>query len=76
MSKDDLIRLGELSRASKLSDDDILKMNAEFTAIEKDETLKGTLTDERRALYKSILDGGGPKGADGSDYSIRGPTAL
>lgn len=76
MGKDDLIRLGELSRAGKLSDDDILKMNAEFTAIEKDETLKGTLTDERRALYKSILDGGGPKGADGSDYSIRGPTAL
>lgn len=76
MGKDDLIRLGELSKASKLSGGDILKMNAEFTAIENDETLKGTLTDERRALYKSILDGGGPRGADGSDYSIKGPTAL
>lgn len=66
MDKDDLIRLGEMSATpGMLSDDDINAMTAQFAAIENDETLKGTMTDERRALYESIMTRSGPMRADG-----------
>lgn len=72
MDKDDVIRLGELAQQRDengnpvLSDDDLNAIAAKVTDIESDETLKGTMNDERRALFESITTRSGPVYSNGA----------
>lgn len=71
MTKDDLIRLAEMSKDNQLNDDEIEGIMNQFAAVQGDETLKGTMTEERQALVESILDRGGPRKADTGDGQVR-----
>lgn len=66
MQKDDLVRLAELSKSGALDDTDRQHINYELGRIMEDETLKGTVTGERRALFTSISIRSGPMSADGT----------
>jgi hypothetical protein len=66
MGTDDLHRLAELSEKGDLTADDIKHISDMHAAIEADETLKGSLTGERQALFGSIVLGTGPMKADGT----------
>ncbi len=63
MDKDDLIRLAELSQQGKITGANLQQV---LQGVRTDETLKGTMNEERESLFNSIESGSGPKYANGN----------
>jgi hypothetical protein len=74
MQTDDIVRLAEMANSTdpalRLSDEDISHIMTEYANIENDETLKGTLTEERKNLFAQIAGRASPTKLTGKDYNL------